>query len=196
MRAPDYNTLYEFEPRLAATLDCLFNNARVVPKSIRTAKQFQSDRPRVEATVVMGARFDNHYILDAGCRRRENGWDASLHLNVITWADYRIHYAYVAAVRELASRLDQLDLTVAAPDWPADPKNPFVALDFHEISQLKTAGSTPLYEPEKGVYQTRLNFDFQIAILPDAWPGGLFQRLTADNNRVTVDSDFFTVDQN
>ena len=172
--APDYQTLYQFEPQISATLFCLFNDASLVSKSIKTAPEFQSDRPRVENTVHVGARFDNHYILDAQGIRRENGWNASFHLDVITWADPDIHFAYLAAVRELASRLDQMDLTVAPDGWDYQAgKNPFVPLDYHELSQIKSSGTVPLFEPQKGVYQSKLTYDFQFAILPTAWPGGL-----------------------
>lgn len=174
MIAPDYPTLYKFETFISATLFCLFNDAELVSKSIKESPQYQSNRPRVENVVHAGSRFDNHYIQDAEGLRRENGWDASFHLDVITWADPEIHFAYLAAVREFASRLDQMDLTIAPVDWD-DPqgKNKFITLDYHEISQLKTAGTAPLYKAENGVYQSKLTYDFQFAILPGAWPGGL-----------------------
>lgn len=174
MPADNYSQLYEFEPRISATLFCLFNDANLVSKSIKDAPEFQSSRPRVENVVHVGPRFDNHYILDAQGVRRENGWNASFHLDVITWADPLIHFAYLAAVRELASRLDQMDLTVVPNGWDNQAgKNPFVTLDYHEISQIKSAGTVPLVEPEKGTYQSKLTYDFQFAILPTAWPGGL-----------------------
>ena len=174
MTAPNYPTLYQFEPLISATLYCLFNDANLVSKSIKAKPEFQSSRPRVENTVHAGSRFDNHYILDAQGIRRENGWNASFHLDVITWADALIHFAYLAAVRELASRLDQMDLTVAPDGWDNQQgKNNFITLDYHEISQIKTAGTVPLFEPEKGTYQSKLTYDFQFAILPTAWPGGL-----------------------
>jgi hypothetical protein len=174
MMAPDYQTLYQFEPLISATIDCLFNDANVVPKSIRTAPDFQSNRPRVENVIHVGSRFDNHYILDAQGNRRENGWNAQLHLDVITWADPLIHFAYLAAVRELASRLDWIDLTVAPDGWDDQQgKNPFVTLDYHELSQIRTSSTVPMFEPEKGTYQSKLTYDFIFAILPGAWPGGL-----------------------
>jgi hypothetical protein len=165
MPAPDYNTLYQFEPLISATLDSMFNAASLTPKSIVSDPKFQSNRPRVESVVTIGARFDNHYVFDADGNRRENGWHGSFQLTAITWADVKIHFAYLAAIRELAARVDNLELT--------DPANAPVPLLYHEIQQVKTAGTQGIFKPQDGVYQSVLNYDFNFAIRVDAWPGGL-----------------------
>jgi len=163
MPAPDYPTLYEFERLISATLAGVFNDANILPKSIVDAPEFQKDRPRVEVYVTPGAAM-GHYILDAQSTRRENGWHGALSLKAVTWPEITVHSAYVAAVRNVAATLDRLDLTTAS-----------VPLLYHEITRVVTAGTTPHTDPAAGEYDTQLHYNFIFAILPDAWPGGLFQ---------------------
>jgi len=168
MSAPDYNTLYQFEPLISATLESLFNTANLKALGVAGANaDYQKNRPRVEVFVTIGARFDNHYVVDAQGVRRENGWSGTIHLTAVTTNDYTIHAAYIAAIRELASRLDQLDLSnalVAA-----------VPLQYHEIAQIHTAGTNSETKPEAGEFQTTLSYEMIFAIRADAWPGGLTQ---------------------
>ena len=163
MPAPDYNTLYQFEPLLSATIEALFNSEELAAIGVSKASaDFQKARPRVEVFVTIGSRFDNHYVIDAQGLRRENGWSGTLHLTCITAADYTIHAAYIAAVRELASRLDQIDLSgVPTP------------LQYHEITQIRTAGTASETRGETGEYHSALGYEIIFAIRADAWPNGL-----------------------
>lgn len=164
MPADNYQQLYEFERLISATLVGMFNADDLATYGVGTAPEFQKSRPRVEVFITIGSRFDNHYRQDAQGNRRENGWSGSFILTALTAADFTIHSLYIAAIRNKAALLDQIDLgeiTAANP----------VTLDWHEISEVKTAGTAPTTEPEKGYYETKLNYDFIFNIRPDAWPG-------------------------
>ena len=161
MPAPDYPSLYEWEKLLAATLAGIFNDAELKPKSVVDDPEFQKDRPRVEVYVTAGAAM-GHYVLDADGTRRENGWHGSFSLRAVTDPDIGLHSAYIAAIRNVAATLDRLDLTAAG-----------VPLQWHEISKVVTAGTTPHTDPTAGEYDTTLHYNFIFAVLPDAWPGGL-----------------------
>ena len=166
MPAPDYTTLYKFEPLLSQTIEALFNSDAI--KSIGTpeaADDLQKDRPRVEVALVVGSHFGGNYVVTADGIRRENGWSGILHLQCITAPDAALHYAYLAAVRELAARLDRLDLTNTKVVQPT--------LDYHEITRLTTSGTAPDIKPEEGYYSSILSYEIIFAIRADAWPGGL-----------------------
>lgn len=162
----DYITLYEFERLISATLVALFNADDLAAYGVGTPAELQKSRPRVEVFINIGARFDNHYVLDAEGNRRENGWTGSFTLSAITLADFTIHSLYVAAIRNKAALLDQIDLV----DNASAAGTPLL---YHEISEVKTAGTSPTIKPEEGYYETKLNYDFLFAIRPDAWPAPL-----------------------
>ena len=171
--SPDYQTLYRFEELLSATLKTLFNASSLKPKVAIDDPQFQSDRPRVEVYIQPGARFDDHYVMDADGNRRENGWSCAFVLTAVTGSDFQIHSAYLAAIRNLAATLDWRDLTVTPADLSFDAPNAFVPLQYHEISQIRTAGTNSTLHPEAGEYHSQLHYEFSFAIRADAWPGGL-----------------------
>ena len=160
--APDYITLYEFERLISATLVALFNAEEITAYGVGTDPEFQKERPRVEVFLTIGGRFDNHYVLDNDGQRRENGWTGTLTLSALTPANPTLHSRYLAAIRNQAAKLDQLDLTSA--------ETVSVPLEYHEITEVKTGGTAPTIEPEKGYFQTALSFDFVFGILPGAWP--------------------------
>jgi hypothetical protein len=166
MPASDYTSLYEFERLLSATIEALFNSKEMKSIGVSEASDdLQKDRPRVEVFVSMGGRFGEHFVVTADGIRRENGWTASLHLTCVTGSDYKIHSAYIAAVRELASRLDRLDLSNAQIVNPV--------LQYHEITRISTAGTNSQIKPQEGAYQSMLSYEMIFAIRADAWPGGI-----------------------
>ena len=171
--SPDYQTLYRFEELISSTLESLFNASNLKPKSAVDNPQLISARPRVEAFVHPGPRFDNHYVLDADGNRRENGWSGGFILTAITENNFPIHSSYLAAIRNLAATLDWRDLTITPTDLTFTSSNPFVPLAYHEISQIRTAGTASTLHAEQGEYHSQLHYEFIFAIRADAWPGGL-----------------------
>lgn len=174
MPAPDFKSLYEHERLITASLKSVFNADDIkalAPED--AASSFYKERPRVDVFLAPGARI-GHWVITKDLEhpedqdkdvRRENGWTGDLELVATTKANFDLHSAYIAAIRELASRLDRLDLS----DADVSP----VPLQYHEISELKTAGSASIEDTAKGAYQTTLRFEICFAIRSDAWPGGL-----------------------
>jgi hypothetical protein len=119
----------------------------------------------VEVFVMPGAHFSEHYVVTRDGIRRESAWSASLHLSCVTISDYKIHSAYIAIVRELAARLDRLDLSNNSVVTPT--------LDYHEITRVSSSGTNSQIKGQEGAYVTVLNYEMLFAVRADAWPGGL-----------------------
>lgn len=138
-------------PILSATISAL------TPQDDPT---FQKDRPRVEVMVQLGAGKSNHVqLIDDGTgtgQLREDAWDATLRVELLTGADIKIHSSYRAFLRDKISNMPALI-------------NGITLMNHVIYYPIRSLGTSPVLTPQAGYYKTVMNYALVVSIHQDAW---------------------------
>ncbi len=128
------------------------------------ANQIQSARPRVDAILLRQNPFGSppSYIYDAQNQRRVRGWQASFILTLVTDPNYDTHWAWRSAVLNFMATLD----TVLG-----DFQN-LILLPYHSIARCVDQNNTSEITPQKGYFESKLEYLMVFNVYPGAWPGG------------------------
>jgi hypothetical protein len=129
------------------------------------ATQLQSARPRVSALLTNINPFGSpqHYVIDSQGNRRINGREATMILTLVTDSDYDNHIDWRAAVQNFMATID----TVLG-----DFQN-LALLPYHSIARCWDKNNVAEITPQKGYFESKLEYGIIFGIYPGAWPGGL-----------------------
>jgi hypothetical protein len=164
--APNFPTLYQFSA-IEFAIQNLAQVAQLVwLTSKERATQLQSARPRVDALLTHINPFGDppHYVYTkVDGARRINGWLASLILTLVTDSDYDNHIIWRASVQNFMATID-----TALGDFQN-----LALLPYHTIARCWDKNNTAEITPQKGYFESKLEYGITFGIYPDAWPVGL-----------------------
>ena len=164
-QSPDFITLYRFD-MIETAIQTLAKVAQLVWLTSKDrAKQLQAPRPRADAILTNLRPFGSpsHYVVDSQNARRINGWTGSIVVTLITDEDYDNHMIWRANVLNFMATMDtQL----------GDGVN-LALLPYHSIARCWDQNNALDILPQKGYFESKVEFGVIFAIYPGAYPGGL-----------------------
>lgn len=185
MKAPDYETCYNFTP-IENAVETLAGRQgfEVAWLTASDAIAFQKSRPRVECYLTPGQPFGDppHYHNTGDGKRRINGWQGALRTMIVTptisgqadakapadvqdaaagKASYDLHWAYRSFVLAFLAGID------------TDLRDDETLLPYHQVARCWAGGDDPKIAPSTGVYTSQLNHNLIYSIRPGAWPDGI-----------------------
>lgn len=164
-QAPNYPTLYRFD-MLETAIQTLAQVAQLNWLTSKDrAKQLQAPRPRADAVLNTTKPFGSpaHYVVDAQGSRRINGWLGSLIVTLITDEDYDNHMIWRSAIMNFMATLD----TVLG-----DNAN-LGLLPYHSIARCWDQNNALEILPQKGYFESKVEYGLIFNIYPQSFPGGL-----------------------
>ncbi len=162
-----YKDVYDFEGAIEKAVSAVFTDQEIVCFTPQGDPQFQKNRPRVEATFIPGPGRQQ-YILVADDftdgnsdypHRRESSFGGQLTLSVITDGENGMsaHADYRSKIRNVMSTFQRTVNGLSA------------SVMNHKVQQIRENGSSNVYGPQEGYYQTTLNYDLEFSIQANAW---------------------------
>lgn len=158
--------VYDIEGELETAITTLLN-AQIESISSQDSPTVNRSSNRVEVLVTLGSGKDRHLApseltgleIDV-----EDAWDASVEIEVVTPDDANVHRTYRAYTRYVIARLPAL-----INNQPAQPGGPPLLVNHVIGGPMYHKGSTPMLNPQKGFYVTRMSYGFFVSVHSAAW---------------------------
>lgn len=165
--------VYDIEGELEVAITTLLN-AQLEALSSQDNPKMKRDGIRVEVFASLGNGKQGHLApteLTGLEMEVEDTWETRIELEVVTPRVADIHRLYRAYTRYVISRLPAL-----ANNKPAVPGGPPLMVNHVICGPMYHRGSSPMFEPEKGFYHTRMNYEFFVSVHDAAWASLTQQR--------------------